>query len=218
MAVPDAFVFDAYGTLFDPLSVTARADALVPGRGAELAKLWRAKQLEYTWLGSLMEARGDFRRVTEQALDYALQALALDLDAKARRELVAAWLALSPYPEAGRALARLAPRPCWILSNGTRAMLDPLVDRSGLRAHVAGVLSVDEVGVYKPSPRVYALACERLALPAARIGFVSSNGWDATGAKACGMTVWWVNRSGAPVERHGPPPDFVVRSLDAVGA
>jgi 2-haloacid dehalogenase len=97
-------------------------------------------------------------------------------------------------------------------------MLDPLVDRSGLREHVAGVMSVDEVGVYKPSPRVYALACGRLALPAARIGFVSSNGWDATGAKACGMTVWWVNRSGAPVERHGPPPDFVVRSLDAIGA
>jgi len=218
MPAPDAFVFDAYGTLFDTLSVTTRAEVLAPGRGAELAKLWRGKQLEYTWLGSLMEARGDFRQVTEQALDYALDALALPLDAAGRRDLVDAWMSLSPYPEAARALARLAPRPCWILSNGTRAMLDPLVDRAGLRAHLAGVLSVDEVGVYKPSPRVYALACERLALPASRIGFVSSNGWDATGAKAGGMTVWWVNRAGLPVERHGPAPDFVVGSLDHVAA
>lgn len=218
MTTPDAFVFDAYGTLFDPLSVTARAEALAPGRGAELAKLWRGKQLEYTWLGSLMEARGDFRRVTEQALDYALDALALPLDTAGRRDLVEAWMSLSAYPEAARALARLAPRPCWILSNGTRAMLDPLVDRAGLRAHLAGVLSVDEVGVYKPSPRVYALACERLALPASRIGFVSSNGWDATGAKVGGMTVWWVNRAGLPVERHGPAPDFVVGSLDQIAA
>jgi 2-haloacid dehalogenase len=218
MTTPDAFVFDAYGTLFDPLSVTARAEALAPGRGAELAKLWRGKQLEYTWLGSLMEARGDFRRVTEQALGYALDALALPLDTAGRRDLVEAWMSLSAYPEAARALARLAPRPCWILSNGTRAMLDPLVDRAGLRAHLAGVLSVDEVGVYKPSPRVYALACERLALPASRIGFVSSNGWDATGAKVGGMTVWWVNRAGLPVERHGPAPDFVVGSLDQIAA
>lgn len=218
MPPPDAFVFDAYGTLFDPLSVTVRAEALAPGRGAELAKLWRGKQLEYTWLGSLMEARGDFRRVTEQALDYALDALALPLDTAGRRDLVEAWMSLSPYPEAARALARLAPRPCWILSNGTRAMLDPLVDRAGLRAHLAGVLSVDEVGVYKPSPRVYALACERLALPPSRIGFVSSNGWDATGAKVGGMTVWWVNRTGLPVERHGPAPDYVVGSLDQVAA
>lgn len=218
MMTPDAFVFDAYGTLFDPLSVTARAEVLAPGRGAELAKLWRGKQLEYTWLGSLMEARGDFRQVTGQALDYALDALALPLDAAGRRDLVDAWTSLSPYPEASRALARLAPRPCWILSNGTRAMLDPLVDRTGLRAHLRGVLSVDDVGVYKPSPRVYALACERLRLPASRIGFVSSNGWDATGAKAAGMIVWWVNRAGLPVERHGPAPDFIVGSLDHVAA
>jgi 2-haloacid dehalogenase len=218
MTPPDAFVFDAYGTLFDPLSVTVRAEALAPGRGAELAKLWRGKQLEYTWLGSLMGARGDFRRVTEQALDYALDALALPLDTAGRRDLVEAWMSLSPYPEAARALARLAPRPCWILSNGTRAMLDPLVDRAGLRAHLRGVLSVDEVGVFKPSPRVYALACERLALPPSRIGFASSNGWDATGAKACGMTVWWVNRTGLPVERHGPAPDYVVGSLDQIAA
>ena len=216
MPPPAAFVFDAYGTLFDPMSVAWRAEALLPGHGADLAKLWRTKQLEYTWLGSLMEARSDFGRVTEQALDYALAALTLPLDTTARRELVDAWLALAPYPDVVPTLARLAPRPRWILSNGTLAMLEPLVEASGLRPHLDGVLSVDAVDVYKPSPRVYALACERLALPPSRIGFVSSNGWDASGAKACGFTVWWVNRAGLPVERHGPAPDHIVGALDEI--
>lgn len=213
MSSCDAFVFDAYGTLFDPASVAVRAEALLPGHGADIARLWRTKQLEYTWLGSLMEARGDFAHVTEQALDYTLAALALSLDAAARRSLLDAWLALTPYPEAERALARLAPRPRWILSNGTLGMLTPLVRASGLAPHLAGILSVDEVDIYKPSPRVYKLACDRLGLAAARIGFVSSNGFDATGAKRFGFRVWWVNRAQLPVERHGPPPDHIVGSL-----
>lgn len=216
MTRSDAFVFDAYGTLFDPLAVAVQAEALLPGHGADVAKLWRAKQLEYTWLGSLMEARGDFGAVTAQALDYALAALALPLHADGRSTLIAAWRTLAPYADAERTLARLAPRPRWILSNGTRAMLDPLVEATGLRNHLAGVMSVDEVDVYKPSPRVYALACRRLGLPAERIAFVSSNGWDATGAKAAGYTVWWVNRAGLPVERHGPQPDYIVGSLDEI--
>jgi 2-haloacid dehalogenase len=96
-------------------------------------------------------------------------------------------------------------------------MLDPLVERAGLAAHLDGVMSVDEVDVYKPSPRVYALASRRLVLAPERIGFVSANGWDAAGAKAFGFTVWWINRAGLPVERHGPEPDFVVGGLDEVG-
>jgi 2-haloacid dehalogenase len=214
----EAFVFDAYGTLFDPLSVATRAEALLPGHGADLARLWRTKQLEYTWLGSLMDMRADFERVTVQALDYALAALAVPLDAHGRESLVAAWRTLAPYADAGRTLARLAPRTRLILSNGTRAMLDPLVDASGLRPHLDDVLSVDAVDIYKPSPRVYALACERCALPPERVAFVSSNGWDATGAKAFGFDVWWVNRAGLPVERHGPAPDHIVGSLDEVAA
>jgi 2-haloacid dehalogenase len=214
----DALVFDAYGTLFDPLAVAVRAESLLPGHGADVARLWRQKQLEYTWLGSLMEARGDFAEVTQQALDYALAALALPLDEAGRRDLVDAWAMLPPYPEAAGALARLAPRPRWILSNGTLAMLEPLVARSGLADHLDGVLSVDAAGIYKPSPRVYALACERLALPASRIGFVSSNGWDAAGARHFGFFTWWVNRTGVPVERHCPAPDRIVANLDEVAA
>ena len=217
----DAFVFDAYGTLFDVYSVTALAEALAPGRGAELTRTWRAKQLEYTWLQSLMAgdgfAREDFTQVTAEALDYAVAALVLPLDEADRARLAAAYLTLDAFPEAHATLAALAPRPRWILSNGTAAGLAPLVRHNGMEALVDGVLSVDAVGVYKPAPQVYALAAERLGLPPARIGFVSSNCWDAIGAKACGFTSFWINRTGAPIDRHGPWPDHVLGSLGDLG-
>lgn len=212
-AAVDAYVFDAYGTLFDVQSVGALAERLVPGNGAALVNLWRTKQLEYTWLTSLMERRHDFAQATSEALAYAVAALRLPLDAAMRRELAAAWLDLVPFPDAKDTLERLAPAPRWILSNGTQAMLDPLVERSGLRAHLDGILSVDVAGIYKPSPRVYALATAQLKLPPERIGFVSANGWDAIGAKSFGFRTWWINRGGLPVDRHGPAPDAVVRSL-----
>lgn len=216
MPLPAAYVFDAYGTLFDPQSVAVAADALLPGHGLDLARAWRAKQIEYTWLGSLMERREDFAAVTRGALDYALAALALPLDEAGRDALCGAWRRLAPYPDAPAVLARLAPRPRWILSNGTLAMLQPLVEAGGLAGAIDGILSVDEAGIYKPSPRVYALACERLGLAPAQIAFVSANGWDAAGAKAFGFVTWWVNRHEAPRERLGPPPDAVVASLDAL--
>jgi len=213
---PDAFVFDAYGTLFDPYSVTGLAERLAPGKGAALSQLWRSKQLEYTWLGSLMQQRHDFGVVTAEALDYALAMLAIPLNVSQRQALLDAWLTLEPYPDALAALTKLAPRPRWILSNGTRAMLDPLVQGSGLGAHLDGVLSVDPAGVYKPHPAVYRLAVERLALPPARIGFVSANCWDAIGARAFGFHSWWISRNRAPVDRHAAPPDRIVHSLLAV--
>jgi len=213
----DALVFDAYGTLFDVHSVTQMADSLAPGYGAALAQLWRAKQLEYTWLSSLMTsgdfARPDFWKVTGEALDFALDALSIDLAVTDRERLRSAYETLAPFPDAASALASVKPRPCWILSNGTLAMLEPLVARSGLAAHLAGVLSVDTAGIYKPSPRVYQVAEDTLQIPRARVGFVSSNGWDAAGARAFGFTTFWINRSGAPVERHGPPPDRIISTL-----
>jgi len=217
----DALVFDAYGTLFDVHSVTAAAERLAPGRGAALSQLWRTKQLEYTWLSSLMAGDGgaaraprpDFAAVTAQALDYALAALGVDLAAAQRAELRGAYLTLTAFPDAAAALSALAPRPRWILSNGTLAMLEPLVRHTGLDRHLDGVLSVDAADVYKPSPRVYRLAADRLRVPPARIGFVSSNGWDAIGAKAFGFTAFWINRGGAPVDRHGPLPDRIIATL-----
>jgi 2-haloacid dehalogenase len=215
-----AFVFDAYGTLFDVHSVVALAESLAPGQGTGLSRVWRTKQLEYSWLQSLMATpahpREDFAAITAHALDYAVAALALPLDGAARQRLLGAYLRLSPYPDARPALRALAPRPRLILSNGTRAMLAPVVAASGFAAELADVLSVDDAGVYKPSPAVYRLATTRLALPPARIGFVSSNGWDAAGAKAFGFTTFWINRDGLPVERHAPAPDFVVASLALV--
>ena len=217
MPTPSAFVFDAYGTLFDVHSVAALADTVTLGQGAELARIWRSKQLEYTWLQSLMAgdafAREDFDRVTSRALDYAAAALTLPLPAGDRQRLLDAYRALAAFPEARGVLAALAPRPRWILSNGTQASLAPLVQCNGMEALIDGVLSVDAAGVYKPAPQVYALAASALRLPPAQIGFVSANCWDAIGAKAFGFVSYWINRTGAPVDRHGPAPDHVLASL-----
>ena len=213
----DALVFDAYGTLFDVHSVADLAEALAPGRGAALSRLWRTKQLEYTWLSSLMEAprgpRVDFDAVTSHALEFALESLSIDLDANGRRQLRDAYLTLQPFPEVASVLAALAPRPRWILSNGTLAALLPLIRHSGLAGDIDGVLSVDAAGIFKPSPRTYRLAVDRLGLPPERIGFVSSNGWDAIGAKSFGFATFWVNRAGAPLDRHGPAPDRRLSTL-----
>jgi 2-haloacid dehalogenase len=217
-----ALVFDAYGTLFDVHSVVTLAEELAPRQGAVLSQLWRTKQLEYTWLESLMLSpaypRDDFSTLTARALDYALAQLMIPLEAAERQRLLDAYCALAPFPDAADALADLAPRPRWILSNGTRAMLDPLVAASPLARHVDGILSVDAAGIYKPSPRVYQLAVDALGLPAADIGFVSSNAWDAAGAKVFGFTTFWINRYGLPVERHAPEPDYVVGSLASIAS
>jgi 2-haloacid dehalogenase len=213
----DALVFDAYGTLFDVQSVVTLAERLFPGNGESLSRLWRSKQLEYSWLQSLMlsstQRRDDFAAVTAQALDYAADALELTLSPPMRHRLLDAYLDLSPFPDAASALAALAPRPRLILSNGTRAMLEPLAASTGIAQHLDAVLSVDDAGIYKPSPRVYQLAADQLKLPPARIGFVSSNGWDVVGAKAFGFTAIWVNRAAAPLERHGPKPDRIIATL-----
>ena len=156
----DALVFDAYGTLFDVHAVIARAEEMVPGHGATLSRLWRTKQLEYTWLQSLMgpAVRENFEVVTAHALDYAVAELGLSLTMGERCDLRDAYLTLAPFPDVRGSLEALAPRPRWILSNGTLAMLEPLVRHHGLDALLDGILSVEEAGIYKPSPRVYQLA------------------------------------------------------------
>ncbi len=213
----DALVFDAYGTLFDVQSVAATVERLFPGRGVELSQLWRSKQLEYSWLQSLMQSpvqrREDFAAVTAHALDYAAEALCLSLTGAARHRLLDSYLDLSAYTDAEPALARLAPRPRLILSNGTRAMLEPLAAATDVARYLDVILSVDAAGIYKPSPRVYQLAVDHLKLPPVRIGFVSANAWDAVGAKAFGLTSFWINRHRLPLDRHGPKPDAVLDSL-----
>ncbi|MBU6485059.1 MAG: HAD-IA family hydrolase, partial [Betaproteobacteria bacterium] len=148
----------------------------------------------------------------------ALSQLTIVLDTADRARLLDSYRHLAPCADAAAALDALAPRPRWILSNGTLDMLEPLIAASALAGHLDGVLTVDAAGIYKPSPRVYRLAVDRLGLAAADIGFVSSNGWDATGAKAFGLTTFWINRNGLPVERHGPAPDYVLGSLTELAA
>jgi 2-haloacid dehalogenase len=207
-----AVVFDAYGTLFDVASLADACAAVAPD-GAAFAALWRAKQLEYTWLRTLMGRYAPFSDVTAEALDYALRRHGLTPDEVARRDLLAAWLRLVPFPDAPGALARLGHLPLAILSNGSPDMLGPLLAQSGLRDAFRHVLSADEARAYKPDPRVYALAPAALNLPAARILFVSANAWDAIGARAYGYRVAWCNRTGQPLDPHGPAPDVEISDL-----
>ena len=219
-AKPDALVFDAYGTLFDVHSVTRLAESHFPGRGTALSQAWRAKQLDYTWLRSLMGRYDDFGTVTADALDWSLESLGLAAPKGARQALLRAYRELAPFPEVRGALERLARgRTLAILSNGHPDMLDAVIDHNDLRVWFGErVLSVHEAAVFKPDPRVYALATASLARPAEAIGFVSSNGWDAAGAKSFGFATWWVNRGKAPPERLGSPPDGVVADLAELAA
>jgi 2-haloacid dehalogenase len=208
-----ALVFDAYGTLFDVHSVIRLCDELWPGKGPALSQLWRTKQLEYTWQRSLMQRYEDFTHVTESALRYACRALGLTLDDAARNRLMQVYLRLETYPEVVETLRRLAGKKLAILSNGSPAMLEPVVASAGLGKLLDAVISVDSLKLYKPDPRVYALAVDRLGVPTGAIGFVSSNCWDAIGAKAFGFRVYWCNRAGAPLDELGVQPDQELRSL-----
>ena len=210
-----ALVFDAYGTIFDVHSVSRLAESLFPGKGAALSSAWRAKQLEYTWLRSLMGRYEDFSRVTVSALEWALESLALEADEAARRALIDEYRRLAMFPEAPAALEELSrAKPLAILSNGHPEMLEAVVDHNALRPLFrGGILSVHPAKVFKPHASVYRIAEEALGVSRAMMGFVSSNGWDAAGAKSFGFRAYWVNRAGAPVERLGVRPDESVKDL-----
>jgi len=206
-----ALVFDAYGTLFDVHSVVRRCEALWPGKGAALSAAWRARQLEYTWLRSLMRRYVPFSEVTRDALAWACESLGLPFTQDRLAEVMKEYLCLALYPEVQEAFQKIKGVKRAILSNGSPDMLEPLVKQSGLA--LDHVLSVDEVKIYKPAPEVYELAVQKLGISKQEIGFVSSNGWDALGAKSFGFQVFWVNRAGAPLDRLGFVPDRTVRSL-----
>lgn len=207
----DALVFDAYGTLFDVHSVVRRCDAFWPGKGAALSQLWRTKQLEYTWQRSLMQRYRPFSEVTRDALAYACESLGLELRVPQMEALMGEYQMLAAYPDVEGALKKLASYKTAILTNGSPDMIEPLVEHSGLRFDA--VLSVDAVKVFKPAPQVYELASTQLTVPAARIGFVSSNCWDVMGAKSFGFAVYWINRAGAPADRLGFQPDAILGTL-----
>jgi 2-haloacid dehalogenase len=209
-----ACVFDAYGTLFDFASA-ARACRDVLGDNVDrVTTLWRDKQIQYTWLRAAQGRHADFWQVTGEALDFTLETLNL-ADARLRERLMSLYLALEPFPEVHDVLVRLksAGLRTAILSNGTPQMLDAIVSAAKLGALFDAVLSVEQVGVFKPHPNVYQLACDSLRLEPAAISFQSSNAWDAHAASAFGMRVVWCNRYGQRRERLPGAPDCEVTSL-----
>jgi len=210
-----AFAFDAYGTLFDVHSVIAECRKVTADADA-LSQLWRAKQLEYTWLRALMGRYEDFWSVTDAALRFATHRLNLRLDAAQHARLLEAYLRLDAYPEVPGMVEALRGYPLAILSNGSLRMLKAVAEHAGLTPHLAHVLSADAVRTYKPSPAVYALAPKHLGVPKEQIVFVSSNGFDVIGAKAFGFPVCWVNRAGAPLDELGVVPDATVGRLDEI--
>ena len=212
-----ALVFDAYGTLYDVASVTALCDKHFPGHGSAISDIWRQKQLEYTWLSSLMGRYQDFWRLTAAGLRFACGSLKLELSEDVCRELMENYLQLKPYAEVPAALEALSKRlPLAILSNGSPEMLLKVTQHNGFTRYLKEVISVHELSIFKPSPRVYELAVKKLGVPKEAIGFVSSNSWDAVGAKAFGFHVFWINRFTRFQEQLGVTPDHEIRTLDEI--
>jgi 2-haloacid dehalogenase len=209
-----ACVFDAYGTLFDYASAAARCREMPGDQAAPLTALWRDKQLQYTWLRSLQGRYVNFAQVTAEALEFALAAFRLDEPALHAR-LMSLYSSLECFPEVPAMLTRLraAGLRTAILSNGSPEMLAAALAHSQIAHLFDAVLSVDEVGVYKPHPRVYQLAVDRLAVAPTEIAFLSANGWDAFAASAFGMRVVWCNRYAQPPERLPGRPEAVIDTL-----
>ena len=206
--------FDMYGTVVDVGAVAEACKEVAPDPVAFNTQ-WRAKQLEYTFLRTLMEKYRHFWKVTEEALEFAVERFTLQITAEQRQRLMEAWLIPTPYPEVATALPRLKEKYLLaVLSNGTPKMLRTGLDRTGLRPHFRWVISAHSVKLYKPSPKVYQLVLKHTRLQKAEILFVSSNSFDVMGAKSFGFKVCWINRTGAPLDTLGPKPDLVVKNFD----
>src|SRR5947209_6114302 len=209
-----AFVFDAYGTLFDVHAAIARHRGAAGPEADRLSEIWRTKQLEYAWMLSAAGHYVDFWTLTERALDHAL-ARCPTVDRALRSILLDAYFKLDAFPDARSALTALHAKglKTAILSNGSPRMLDGAVTAAGIGADLDAVLSIDAIRIYKPQPAVYAMASNALGIAPADIVFVSSNRWDVMGATAFGFQCVWVNRVNLPDEYPEFAPAKVVRDL-----
>jgi 2-haloacid dehalogenase len=196
----DACVFDAYGTLFDVAAAASHCQKELGDKWAPLAQTWRDKQLQYTWLRSLMHEYVPFWQITQDSLDYALAMYGID-DADLRQKLLDIYFELDAYPEVPGVMATLKAggKKVATLSNGSPDMLNAAVNNAKL--DLDAVSSVERIGIYKPDPRIYQMSCDDLDVPKERICFMSSNAWDAWAAANFGFQVVWVNRFGQPPER-----------------
>jgi len=215
-----SLAFDAYGTLFDVHSVIALGEQLFPGQGTALSNTWRLKQLQYTWSRSLMGRYEDFWKVTEDGLVFASKSLKLDLDAAKRKQLMEAYLSLAAFPDVVEGLQQLkaAGYKLAILSNGAPRMLQAAAKSAGIDQLLTRIISVDEIKIYKPSPRVYELAPKRLETAPQATGFVSSNAWDVAGAANFGLTTFWINRGKQPMDELGFQADKEVEKISDLPA
>lgn len=209
-----AIIFDAYGTLFDVHSVSERCEQFFPGMGSAISSRWRQKQLEYTWLRSLMGRYEDFWCVTRDALVFTLKEFELNSNEKIRTTILNEYLALNPYAEVANALEELKDRKLAILSNGSPDMLNTVVRNADLSEVFTDVISVDELTIYKPSMDVYQLGVAKLGVKKEEALFVTSNPWDAAGAKSFGFQVCWINRLNLKFDELGVQPDVIIHSLD----
>lgn len=213
----EAVVFDAYGTLFDIDAPLARRRERLGPTADQLNELWRRKQLEYSWLRTIMGKYTDFWHVTGEALDFAMAALGID-DSLLRAELMQTYLNLDAYPDAAGTLDALREKGLRtaILSNGSPTMLTAAVNRAGFTRKLDSVLSVDGRATYKPHPSIYLLAVEQLGVAAQHVAFISANGWDVAGAAAFGFQTAWINRKQAPMERLPAGPSLTITTLSAL--
>jgi 2-haloacid dehalogenase len=215
MAEPEALAFDMYGTLVDPIGISKQLEAYLPEEAPNVAEVWREKQLEYTFRLTAMELYEDFEQVTRKALDYALAAAGRDLGPHQKEALMTRYNYLERFADVEPGLERLkeAGHAMVVFSNGTPRMLEALIDAADLRPYFEGFVSVDEVRVYKPSPKTYRHAARRLRRPIGEILLVSSNPFDDVGAEAAGMRAAWLNRAGGLFDTLGPAPEVVVGTL-----
>ena len=210
-------VFDAYGTLFDVHSAASRYQMRLGEQAQTVSTMWRYKQLEYTWLRSLMQRYVDFWKVTQDALDYALDSQGID-DNSLRNDLLSAYHELSCYPEVPETLIKIKQMGLGtaILSNGSPEMLKAGVRNSNLGKVMDSIISVDTIEIFKPSPKVYKLATDQLGCNPEEILFFSSNAWDVSGAATFGFKTVWINRFAQASERLPGTPVIEIKTLDAI--
>lgn len=215
MAAPDALAFDMYGTLVDPIRIWTRLEQYIPDEALRIAEVWRQKQLEYSFRLTAMERYEDFEQLTRKSLDHALAAAGRELTVAQKDALMAQYNDLERFSDVEAGLTRLQGlgHVMVVFSNGSPRMLDALMDAAGLHQFFEGFVSVDEVQVFKPSPKTYRRVAERLGRPIGEVRLISSNPFDDIGAESAGMQATWVDRSGGLFDNLRPPPRMIVESL-----